>query len=238
MAETAGFRGSAPWIRPWWSVQVRLRASRCLLRGHNYAEEPFSTIGAERVLSDAHLRPLPGAERDGEDGPLAVPQPVTPSKRHLAVVLRPPAPPCAACGTGLPCGPKRLVVGRRARIVRLGSAAGQALNGQDCVVESYMEEPERYAVRVIDSSAVKALKPAGALTRSGIRTMTIMPSRPIRIFFIFSKFPSWLQRHVLLLCSYYEDKSKYSIHRPASVAPALAACAALPQAGVGWISFW
>lgn len=65
------------------------------------------------------------------------------------------------CGTGLPCGPKRLVVGRRARIVKLSSSQGQALNGQDCVVESYMDSGERYAVRVIDSSAVKALKPAG-----------------------------------------------------------------------------
>eukprot|EP00913_Durusdinium_trenchii_P015100 g14161.t1 len=103
--------------------------------GHNYAEEPFSTIGAERAQNEMVKMGLSH-----------FPEP-------------PPVPPCAMCGTGQPCGPKGFRIGRRARIVKLTSEQGQVLNGQDCVVESYMEERERYAVRMIDASAVKVLKP-------------------------------------------------------------------------------
>eukprot|EP00435_Cladocopium_sp_Y103_P066988 s115_g29.t1 len=81
--------------------------------GHNYAMEPFSTIGAERAQNEMVKMGL----------------------SHFPKPL--PVPPCAMCGTGLPCGPKGFRIGRKARIVKLTSEQGQAINGQDCVIESY-----------------------------------------------------------------------------------------------------
>ncbi|CAK8985188.1 unnamed protein product [Durusdinium trenchii] len=74
--------------------------------GHNYAEEPFSTIGAERAQNEMVKMGLSH-----------FPEP-------------PPVPPCAMCGTGQPCGPKGFRIGRRARIVKLTSEQGQAPVGR------------------------------------------------------------------------------------------------------------
>lgn len=104
--------------------------------GHNYATEPFTTIGAERAQNDMVIMGLSH-----------FPSP-------------PPVPPCAMCGEGGQiCGPKKFRKGRKARIVNLASEAGQALNGQDCVVESYMDGKDRYAVRLFGQSGIKVLKP-------------------------------------------------------------------------------
>ncbi|CAE6915856.1 FTSH1 [Symbiodinium sp. CCMP2456] len=74
--------------------------------GHNYAAEPFTTIGAERAQNEMVIMGLSH-----------FPSP-------------PPVPPCAMCGEGGQiCGPKKFRKGRKVRIVNLASEAGQA----DCL---------------------------------------------------------------------------------------------------------
>ena len=102
--------------------------------GHNYAPEPFTTIGAERAQNEMVKMGL----------------------SHFPSPL--PVPKCFACG-GKPCGPKAFRVGRRARIAQLTSEKGREMNGRDCVVEGYNEDAQRYEVRMIGASGIKVLKP-------------------------------------------------------------------------------
>mmetsp|Transcript_83072 Transcript_83072/g.149884 ORF Transcript_83072/g.149884 Transcript_83072/m.149884 type:complete len:354 (-) Transcript_83072:33-1094(-) len=109
-----------------------------VLPGHNYASEPFTTIGAERAQNQMVVM-----------GIQQFPSP-------------PPLPPCMACGDGgfsRFCGPKGFVIGRKVRIRGLESETGKALNGQDAVVECFVEEKDRYAVRLMGADGVKVLKP-------------------------------------------------------------------------------
>eukprot|EP00401_Gymnodinium_catenatum_P066180 CAMPEP_0117540056 /NCGR_PEP_ID=MMETSP0784-20121206/43303_1 /TAXON_ID=39447 /ORGANISM="" /LENGTH=348 /DNA_ID=CAMNT_0005336701 /DNA_START=59 /DNA_END=1102 /DNA_ORIENTATION=- len=103
--------------------------------GHAYSD-PFTTIGRERAQNQAMRA---GLER----------------------VPRPPAlPPCVACdSSGINCGPKGFVIGRKVRIRGLTSEAGQPLNGQQGVVQGFVAEKERYAVRLFSSSEVKSVRP-------------------------------------------------------------------------------
>ena len=106
-----------------------------VLPGHNYALEPFTTIGAERAQNDM-------------------------VKMGLQIVpAPPPLPPCIACETGGACGPKGFVIGRKVRIAGLSSDAGKALNGQEGVVQAFDGAKERYQVRLFRSREVKVLKP-------------------------------------------------------------------------------
>merc|ERR1712217_706304 len=79
----------------------------------------------------------------------------------LRSIPKPPAlPPCVACGIpGRICGPKGFVIGRKVRIQGLTSEAGQALNGLDGVLEGFVDDRERYAVKLFDTREVKSLKP-------------------------------------------------------------------------------
>lgn len=103
--------------------------------GHNYAPKPFTTIGAERAQNQMVKMGLQ-----------QFPSPL-------------PVPPCAVCGDGgRPCGPKGFRIGRKVRIGGLASDSGKAMNGQEAVVEAFVEGRERYAVRLFGTSGVKVLK--------------------------------------------------------------------------------
>mmetsp|Transcript_11910 Transcript_11910/g.21799 ORF Transcript_11910/g.21799 Transcript_11910/m.21799 type:complete len:377 (-) Transcript_11910:57-1187(-) len=99
-----------------------------VLPGHNYAEVPFTTVGAERTSNGSMMA-------------------------GMQQVTKPRAlPPCMACGEhgrGWRCGPKAFVIGRKVRIKGLSSEAGQALNGQDGVVQRFNDEKERYEVAIL-----------------------------------------------------------------------------------------
>jgi len=103
--------------------------------GHNYAEEPFTTIGAERRMNQMM-----------QMGIQQFPKP-------------PELPPCVACGAGGTCGPRGFRIGRKVRIRGLQSEAGQALNGQEAVVQKFLADKERYAVRLFSASSVNLIKP-------------------------------------------------------------------------------
>jgi len=61
--------------------------------------------------------------------------------------------------SGSPCGPSDLIIGRRVRIRGLESDAGKPLNGQDGVVERFLEEKGRYVVRLDSNCEVKVINP-------------------------------------------------------------------------------
>lgn len=103
--------------------------------GHAYSD-PFTTIGREREQN-----------RVMQIGLRNIPNP-------------PALPPCVACGNaGISCGPKGFIIGRKVRIRGLTSEAGQAMNGLDGVIQGFVSENERYAVRVFNSGEVKSMKP-------------------------------------------------------------------------------
>lgn len=114
----------------------KLDANVVVCPGHAYSD-PFTTIGRERDSNRAMLQ-------------------------GLIRVPRPPAlPPCVACGlSGAACGPKGFIIGRKVRIEGLASDAGQALNGLRGVVQGFTADKERYAVKLLTSGEVKALKGA------------------------------------------------------------------------------
>lgn len=112
-----------------------LGPSVLVLPGHNYAELPFTTIGAERAQNVMVIRGLQ-----------QIPRP-------------PPLPPCAICDNCGACGPKGFVIGRKVFIKGLSSDAGKPLNGQAAVVQQFATDKERYSVRLLSSPDVKALKP-------------------------------------------------------------------------------
>ena len=75
-----------PGLRPQVAGGIRLYVFACVTLGHNYAAEPFTTIGAERVslgvlllLTKFPEMAKPGPERDGDNGPVAFSK----SARHL-----------------------------------------------------------------------------------------------------------------------------------------------------------
>lgn len=104
--------------------------------GHNYAPEPFTTIGAER--------------KQNEMVRVGIQRVPTPD----------PLPPCVACGTaGSTCGPKGFIIGRKVRIAGLASEAGQKLNGHEGVIEDFVEESDRYSVRLLGRRGRKSLRP-------------------------------------------------------------------------------
>ena len=137
MAPTRGAGGGAKVSTPKPRSLARLSMldpAVVVLPGHNYAELPFTTIGVERAQNDNVIMGLQ-----------QVPRP-------------PPLPPCLACDNRGNCGPKGFIIGRKVRIRGLGSAAGKALNGQPAVVQTFLTDKERYAVRLFASSEVKSLK--------------------------------------------------------------------------------
>jgi len=104
--------------------------------GHGYAPEAFTTIGRERSSNESMI-----ASMQRNPKPLAL-------------------PPCIACGTGAPCGPKGFVIGRKVRIRGLTSEGGKALNGQTGVLEFFNNGKGRYAVKLLEAKAEeKLLKP-------------------------------------------------------------------------------
>lgn len=103
--------------------------------GHNYGPKPFTTVGAEKAQN----------------------QMVKMGLQQCPMPLR--LPPC--CASSLvcpPCGPKGFRIGRKVVISGLASESGKAMNGQEAVVEAFVEERERYAVRLFGASGVKVLK--------------------------------------------------------------------------------
>eukprot|EP00747_Dinoflagellata_sp_TGD_P129686 gnl/TRDRNA2_/TRDRNA2_174720_c2_seq8.p1 gnl/TRDRNA2_/TRDRNA2_174720_c2~~gnl/TRDRNA2_/TRDRNA2_174720_c2_seq8.p1 ORF type:complete len:456 (+),score=81.75 gnl/TRDRNA2_/TRDRNA2_174720_c2_seq8:80-1447(+) len=110
-----------------------LDPSVIVLPGHNYAPIPFSTIGRERAQNQM-------------------------VRAGLSQNPRPPAvPPCCACA-GSTVGPKDFIVGRKVVIKGLTSEAGKALNGLPAVVQSFVADTGRYAVRMFAAEEVKSLK--------------------------------------------------------------------------------
>lgn len=109
-----------------------------VLPGHGYAPQPFSTVGAERLQNETMRMGL-------QKNP-------TPQMLPLCCVFQ---------GA---CGPSDFVIGRKVRIDGLTSEVGRPLNGKVGVVQSYEEDKERYSVRLLGASEVKAVRPLN-LTR-------------------------------------------------------------------------
>lgn len=109
-----------------------------VLPGHGYSGA-FTTVGEERSSNDMMVQACK----------------VTPLPLCGSLSL----PPCLACAGMGPIGPSGFVMGRKVKIAGLSSAAGQALNGQDGVVQQFDEGKGRYQVRLLNASEVKVLKP-------------------------------------------------------------------------------